>query len=683
MKQISKILLMVAVLLFAAACQKDNLDGIENPVKAGDEIGFGTVLPENIQSRTIYGDPDAVNRVFPVYWENGDEIAIYCPQSPNVNLVNYVIGVSGKQQNIAESVTKVGDVGLQWSAKDDLHKFYGFYPASKVLGTETAGLFHMNVPVNQQPLKYEQDDSGNWKAVVDMNNAIMYAYRGQKRTNTPVGKPIDLRFTPLATILEIVINGPSEANTDPLTLTNINVRTTNNTSIVGDFTAQVIPGSDEEETSSGSVTCMVDNDGKVDNNLSIPCTWQEGGVTNYVKLYKGQQLFVKAFLIPTTGNNLNSENIVISISTTKGTVRKTLNGSNKFEIIPHAVNRVIMPNLPNSYNVNYWMSSLDPNIYLTELSIPGSKYTTTYEYQPTTIEQQFKDGVRAFTTEFNYNNPNNFKSFISNIANYLKSAEAALGENSNEFAIVIPTFGGAGLDEKTWVTSLQDVVDEMSSLSSEYRISTAKITPESTIEDVKGSIIIKANTNDGTRGNEMVTTNAKAPILYSLWKGAYGPTMSDGRNYQDVYGGMPLYWQNYGGFNENSAGNTELRWYYQEVTHVNESGEGAESSYSAKVDAIKKQFKMGVDLYNEGTHNTWLMNDIGGKHLGQSDGVGYMAEHLNQLCLDELLSREQNAGMGLIFMNYANRGNTGVKYQSDKILQTIIDNNFKFALRKK
>lgn len=677
MKQISKILLMVAVLLFAAACQKDNLDGIENPVKAGDEIGFGTVLPENIQSRTIYGDPDTEHQVFPVYWENGDKIAIYCPQSPNVNLVNYVIGVSGKQQNIAESVTKVGDVGLQWSAKDDLHKFYGFYPASKVLGTETSGLFHMNVPVNQQPLKYEQDASGNWKAVVDMNNAIMYAYRGQKRTNTPVGKPIDLRFTPLATILEIVINGPSEANTDPLTLTNINVRTTNDISIVGDFTAQVIPGSNEEETSLGSVICMVDNDGKVDNNLSIPCTWQEGGVTKYVTLDKGQQLFVKAFLIPTTGVNLNSENIVISISTTKGTVRKALNGSNKFEIIPHAVNRVIMPNLPNSYNVNYWMSSLDPNIYLTELSIPGSKFSENKEYQSTTIQQQLKDGVRAFTTEFNYRNQNSFKSFINNIATYLKSAETALGKNSNEFAIVIPTFGGADLDQKTWVTTLQKVVRDMA--ESDYRISTNKITPESTIEDVKGKIIIKANTN----GDDMVTTSATAPILYSLWQGAYGPTMSDGRNYQDVYGGMPLYWANYGGYNENSAGNTELRWYYQEVTHVNESGEGTESSYSAKVDAIKKQFKMGVDLYNEGTHNTWLMNDIGGKHLGQYDGVGYMAEHLNQLCIDELLSREQNAGMGLIFMNYANRGETGVKYQSDKILQTIIDNNFKFALRKK
>lgn len=39
--------------------------------------------------------------------------------------------------------------------------------------------------------------------------------------------------------------------------------------------------------------------------------------------------------------------------------------------------------------------------------------------------------------------------------------------------------------------------------------------------------------------------------------------------------------------------------------------------------------------------------------------------------------------MGLIFMNFANRGETGKKFQSDLILQTIIDNNFKFALRKK
>lgn len=34
-------------------------------------------------------------------------------------------------------------------------------------------------------------------------------------------------------------------------------------------------------------------------------------------------------------------------------------------------------------------------------------------------------------------------------------------------------------------------------------------------------------------------------------------------------------------------------------------------------------------------------------------------------------------------MNFANRGTTGQEYKSDLLLQTIIDNNFKFALRKK
>lgn len=49
------------------------------------------------------------------------------------------------------------------------------------------------------------------------------------------------------------------------------------------------------------------------------------------------------------------------------------------------------------------MSDLDPNIYVSELSIPGSKfsvlssaYNASNIYQNATIEQQFQDGIRAF-----------------------------------------------------------------------------------------------------------------------------------------------------------------------------------------------------------------------------------------------------------------------------------------------
>lgn len=721
----------LSVMLSAISCQDDNIvDGVENPVKAGDEIGFGTSLPKDgIQTRTAYGnpvvDPESGTGYFPVYWENGDEIAIYCPQAsmPASKLVYYTIGVSTTTSSTAETVTKIGDAGLQWGS-EDLHKFYGFYPVKFVKGTETTGLFDLTLPVEQPPLRFEQDAEGNYKAVSNPEFAIMYAYRGQKKSNTPVGTDIDLQFKPLSTILEIEVSAPGNI-TEPITLTNINVEALDGTPIVGDFTAQVYPGSDTEESYESTVVCKTNMSGVVTDNLSVPCSWtNDQGRLEYVKLAAGKKLVVRAFLIP-NANEIDGSNIKITVATSGGTVHKTLTTSdNSFKILPHKVSRVTLPTLPTQYNVNYWMTSLDPDIYLTELSIPGSKFTNTSSYQPTGTEQQYKDGVRAFilhtqasrrwvvdgifSGHWDYsvsvNNAGTLKESFQQIAQYLKNAETAFaseGKVSNEFALVMVTYNtGGGLIEQTqqeiWINGIQEEISEMADDPS-YCIYNSEVTPETTIEDVRGHIIVKANVNS----DYMVTTGATAPILYSLWQDPYGPTTSTGANYQDLYGGMPLYWQNYQAYNENSAGNSKLRWYYQEVTTTSNSGSNAQATYQSKVDAITKQLSMGVDLYTKGSHDTWLMNDIGGEKtdvssgttsqnsgnysdgIQYSDGIEYTAAELNQLCLNELLTREENAGMGLIFMNFANRGETGKKFQSDLILQTIIDNNFKFALRKK
>ena len=269
---------------------------------------------------------------------------------------------------------------------------------------------------------------------------------------------------------------------------------------------------------------------------------------------------------------------------------------------------------------------------------------------------------------------------MQNIASYLKNAEDAMGTNSLECAIVQVTFNGGDKNaESAWVKQVQSEVNEMAKSETTYRIYGSEVTPETTLEDVKGHIIVKANVNS----DAMVTTGATAPILYSLWEDPYGPTTTSGANYQDLYGGMPLYWQNYQAYKENSAGNSKLRWYYQEVTYTSSTGDNAEATYQSKVDAITKQFSMGIDLYNKGNHDTWLMNDIGGEKVdayygktshnsgNYSDGIQYsngreyIAAELNQLCLNTLLQREENAGMGLIFMNFANRGETGKKFQSD------------------
>lgn len=733
MKKIFYPLMALSVMVSAISCKDDNIvDTVVNPVKVGDEIGFGTSLPQDgIQTRTAYGhpvvDPESGTGYFPVYWENGDEIAIYCPQAsmPASKLVYYTIGVSNSTSSTAETVTKIGDAGLQWGS-EDLHKFYGFYPVKFVKGTESTGLFDLTLPVEQRPLRFEKDADGNYKAVSDPDFAIMYAYRGQKKSSTPVGTDIDLQFKPLSTILEIEVSAPGNI-TEPITLTNINVEALDGTPIVGDFTAQVYRGSDTEESYESTVVCKTNMSGVVTDNLSVPCSWtNDQGRLEYVKLAAGKKLVVRAFLIPNE-NEIDGSKIKITVATSGGTVHKTLTTSdNSFKILPHKVSRVTLPTLPTQYNVNYWMSSLDPDIYLTELSIPGSKFTNTSSYQPTGTEQQYKDGVRAFilhtqasrswvvdgflSGHWDYsvsvNNAGTLKESFKQIAQYLENAEKAFaseGKVSNEFALVMVTYNtGDGWLESTqqeiWINGIQEEISEMAADPS-YRIYNSEVTPETTIEDVRGRIIVKANVNS----DHMVTTGATAPILYSLWDGPYGPeTIKDsGVYYQEKFGGMPLYWQNYQAYDGNSAGNSKLRWYYQEVTTTSNSGSNAEATFQSKVDAITTQFSRGVDLYKKESHDTWLMNDIGGEKtdvssgttshnrgnysdgIQYSNGIEYTAAELNQLCLNELLTREENAGMGLIFMNFANRGETGKKFQSDLILQTIIDNNFKFALRKK
>lgn len=703
MKKILYSLAAVTLLLTASCQDKNEINTIENPVQSGDEITFGSSLPEDIQSRTIYGTPNAEKQVFPVYWADGDEIAIYCPQAsmPATKLARYRISAPTIEpySSTATAVTRIGDAGLQWGT-EDLHKFYAFYPSSGVKGTESTGSFDLEIPVNQDVNKFYLDKDGNWQADVNTELALMYAYRGQKKSNTEVGTNIDLRFKPLSTILEIVVQGPANG-TEALTLTNINVETTNGTPIVGQFHAQIATGSntDEAYTDGSSVTFSSEDDDKVVNNLSIECSWKEDGETKFVTLKPGQKLYVKAFMLPT--KEVDSKNIKITVSTTKGAVHKTLvaaDGSS-FIIAPQKVNRVTLPALITTSETAYWMNSLDPNIYLTELSIPGSKMTAetaengaSNPYQATTIEQQYKDGVRAFIlqTQRDYRGDLNVSrinkpltTVLDEISNYLKTSQA---QGKNEFAFVLITYNSGSGSQKDWMTSLQTTINGIS----EDVIYKQEITPNTTLGDVFGKIVVKCNYNEDEMVNGLTTS---APMLYTQWLVPY------------VEGGLDMPWGN--PFNA-----TNLKWLYQEVTTVTETDKNtcsewegladkvekykAEDSKENKVAYIKDLFKKSLDAYKSENHNTWFMNDLGGEYRWCTDqhdfwdrthdihiDVETLTKDLNQLGIDELQNRAENAGLGLIFMNFANRGTTGQAYKSDLLLQTIIDNNFKFALRKK
>lgn len=697
MKKILYSLAAVTLLLTASCQDKNEINTIENPVQSGDEITFGSSLPEDIQSRTIYGQPDTEKQVFPVYWEDGDEIAIYCPQASNppTKLARYRISAPTTEpySSKATAVTRIGDAGLQWgSDENDLHKFYAFYPSSEVKGAESTGFFDLEIPVTQNVKKFYQDKDGNWQADVDTELALMYAYRAQKKSNTEVGTNIDLHFKPLSTILEIVVQGPENAN-EALTLTNINVETTDGTPIVGEFHAQITKGSDTDEayTEGSTVTFSSKDEDKVVNNLSIECSWKEGGETKFVTLGQGQKLYVKAFMLPT--KDIDSKNIKITVSTTKGAVHKTLvNGNQSFIIAQNKVNRVTLPALKTDFETAYWMNSLDPNIYLTELSIPGSKMTAetaengaSVPYQATNIDQQYKDGVRAFILQTYRDAPligtptikvarinRNLTDVISDISGYLTTSKS---NGKNEFAFVLITYQSGDGSERAWMDLLQTTINKISG----DIIYKDEVNPETTLGDVFGKIVVKCNYNS----TDMIDGSGTAPMLYTIWKTPY------------VENGLPMPWSN------PRATDAKLTWLYQEVNSVLEEsknecdGYSAESSIASKRNYISTLFNKSLEEYKYGNHDTWFMNDLGGAyawcnglHLIPDNhrlnfDVVTLTKELNQLGIDELQNREENAGLGLIFMNFANRGTTGQEYKSDLLLQTIIDNNFKFALRKK
>ena len=709
--------------LFAAGlsgCTNDGLEDntVKNPVQTGDEIIFGSRLSGDAETRTVYGDRS--EKGVPVYWEadGSDQIAIYCLQSaaPANHLVRYKVTpvMNGEDPTAtAESVVKVNaaEAGLQWGDRNTLHNFYAFYPASAVKGTaeeNATGMITANIPVTQQVQEWREgtmettDPAFKGKktyfGLPNMDYAYMYAYTQVDPSKIDEKTPVNLAFKNLVTVLDITVQGPASGTA---TITNINVSAVDGTQpiLTGDFTCNIRAAQDAEGI---TATCEpVGNFSEERSTISIPCYDKKDG--RFIQLGAGELLNVKAYIIPQNVNNtVTKRKLQITVSMLNGApCRKTLNTA---DVTPHKINRVILPKLAIG-GTNYWMSSLDPNIYVSELSIPGSKFSVLtsanqadYVYQNASIKQQFTDGVRAFilqtATQRSWDTYQGFYvvcedrdrpvmtlgAAIQEIASYLEECEQA--GKPNEFAFVMLTYttGDAPLldnNQQYWIEKLRDEVNALANVEANpNRIYTGEITPNTTIDDVKGKIILKANYNS----QDMISGyTGSAPIMFTYWISAYGP---DG--YQDANGGMPMDWGAPVWY-ENSPG--KLRWYYQEVTTV---GNGQEATTAEKKQYITKLFEESVDAYkNDTSHKTWFMNDLGGRYTdsrdinGRDNGIVALAEDMNQMGVDALQDRTENAGLGLVYMNFADKqSGSGALYKSDWLIQTVIDNNFKFALRK-
>ena len=719
------------------------------PVQEGDEINFGSSL-NTTESRTIYDDVPTTGegdqQYYRVFWEadGSDQIAIYCPQATAPgqkyeHLVKYSVDPDDTDPTHSSLVTKVDPdkAGLQWGA-DVEHHFYGFYPASAVTGTED-GKIEGEVLPTQNVTKWEYDsETKTWYGTANTDYAYMWAYGSAVRSKIPEGGSVPLTFHPWMTILEIEVNGPEEGS---LKVSNINVRAVGGTQtvITGRFVCDMTPV--ENGTAKNPRYEVVGNQSEVRNNISISC-WNSAE-RDFIELQSGEKMVVRAFLLPIDDEHEEgARNLQVRVQPMNGAVlTRTLGYSSSTNpdatVAPHKVNRVILPPL-RSAGTNYWMSSLDRGIYLSELSIPGSKFsylTSTNAgdnaaFQGEEIEQQFLDGVRGFIVQVGANatynatrtggsdwNPSydytytnatlpifcgggdDLSAAITHIAKALETAETSLnqgGQDRNlECAVVMITYTGneavsadftgdgyfhsisdVGGAEHVWMDA---IANELKQLGEDVanRIYTDEITANTTLDDVKGKIILKVNTNSDAQ-NEYIAANDDVPALFSRWNGATNT--------------VPLRW---GSPNTNST-RTPLKWMYQEATHV---GTGTEITPANKYAYAINIFTNSVGMYEQNdAHDTWFMNDCGGTFHGKVSGTnGYdgnygdgdrndespiaFAQWFNPQITSYLQQRDENASLGLVFFNFADKQTTGQQYGTDNLIQTIIDNNFKFNLR--
>lgn len=397
-------------LLALVACNQENMPERPTPTP-GAEVKFGVSLNKNDVTRTIYGEEHTVKneKFFPIYWVNGDKVLVTSPQCLNGrNTAQYKVSVPpDKQQNYANSLDKTGAAGVQWG-KDDAD-FYSVYPAdnASVQGTT----FSLTMP-NVQNDVLEQDGDKD-VAYADMNACFM----GAVSKGVANGSDVNLTYTPLSTAIRFTLRGPSsgEGQTDSeVIISKVVLKATQ--PIAGDFTVDM--STPEPTVKLGSKTY---------NEITLYTYY--ASTHGHLTLGLNDAVELNAFVIPYENLAVNSD-WKLEVTTAEGTVYTTpLGGTGDGKLKPGKIHRFKgdLPSLPaptTDWDPSNWMINIPRNVYLSEISIPGSWNSLNDDSQDVNgsdettckaaIDAQYNVGVRAFHIDTRWTPTRNPYDLITN-----------------------------------------------------------------------------------------------------------------------------------------------------------------------------------------------------------------------------------------------------------------------------
>lgn len=710
MKSRNILIASFAALFLASSCS-DVMEPDEI-VKAnpGDEVVFGAALPA---TKTVYGEENTETKTFPIYWVNGDKVRVASPQCMSSrNTAEYVVAVDGATQNYATSLTKTGDTGVQWgdAATAD---FYSIYPSTAgteltVKGENVVATLH--VDATQFASTSNKTDSDG-KAYIyaqpaEMGNVVMYA----KTTGVINGSTVELHYKPFSTVIEFEITAPdtySGNQKSEITIQSITLVAPTGTTIAGDFafnfpTAEITTPS-VEAAAGGNNTITLHF---LDNNQ----------YTTVLSTNK-QTLKAKMCVMPISGvKNLGGWKV--EVATSAGTFSKTLTDQTG-ELKPGLVHKIKLPKLNYAseewkYTLSNWIPSLPDyrNIYLSEISLPGAWYAgSTEAYQATSsITDLWNVGVRAFAVECRTSSGwiNGTPSYLcisgtgrkvslgdwytggTNITTVLDGIKTALASHQDEYAVLVLSYadgGDGGHRAEDHAYFLQGVANALSGYTD--IVYSGPITKNTTIDQVKGKLIVKVNIDKNlTIGNYKA---ANALISYNPFLLQISTKAADFAHpyYSD------LYWSGWADSYKTCAQVSTLTgisdpeskfiWVFSSAnrTQANTGTNTTIPTYKNRQDALGAMMTFSKRVYDLSNHNVWFYFNCGGTQATSSTSDNPsptdFAKTMNSWLLNTIKAKTDPSPLGIVMFNQCTGDNA--TYQGADIIKAIIEMNSKFYLK--
>ena len=504
---------LVSTAILLAGCQENELvkpketwhkgDNVEFRARAGYENNGGSDTRTVYTGETYEFDGKTYERVD---WVEGDQIRIFCKEAQNpaegVNYSDYKIvrheNAAGKDYGYLERVNANGS--LQWGDPSQEHTFYAFYPSPaqnsqlEMSGDKAKGV----VPMEQTPLEITSTNDKDFVAKPNMNYAFMTAKAVMKPGS---GNEVNLSFKSMVTALELELQGPDQQTVE---LTDIRI-SSDTENLTGPFTCDL-----ERVATDGYPECNIlpTSDERHTVNVSL----MDKETRKPFRLSSGQTLKVTVFLLPLD----DYKALKISLQTAKGIKSHDLkkNDGTTMVVKSHLKNLVNNIQMPANFKANQWLSHMNDEVLLSQLSIPGSGNSYSYKYsgsgndtikykaQSLDIEHQWNLGVRVFEVTAGRNAGTGMSNFgqggliISNnkeplsntVEDAVREVYSMLTANPKEFAMMIISYQPKD-DNRDGNQFVSDFLSWYKELDIHTLGHTALFRPGLSIGDVRGKMM--------------------------------------------------------------------------------------------------------------------------------------------------------------------------------------------------